>query len=79
MAAVFKIGLVRKNAFTDYWSTRQIINTPRFCMMFSRDHFRKILRAFHIIDKTIILARENGSYRSSVRLRLVLDYMHLII
>ena len=79
MAAVFKIGLVRKNEFTDYWSTRQIINTPWFCKMFSRDHFRKILRAVHIINKTIILGRENGLYRSSVRLRLVLDYMHLIM
>ena len=32
MVVVFKMGLVRKNAFTDYWSTRQSTNTPWFRM-----------------------------------------------
>ena len=43
MEVVFKIGLVRKYKFTDYWSTRQSMNTPWCRMMFSRDHLRKIL------------------------------------
>ena len=58
-AVVFKIGLVRKNELTNYLSTRQSMNTPWFGMMFSRDQFRKILRAFHIVDKTIIPARDD--------------------
>ena len=73
MAVVFKLGLFRKNEFTDYWSTRQIMNTSWFCIMFPRDHFRKILRALHIVDK---IACDDPSYRQSVRLSLQLDYIN---
>ena len=57
-------SLVGKNEFTDYWSTRQSINTPWFCMMNFRDHFRKIIRAFTLL---IIAASNDPSYRSRVR------------
>ena len=79
MAVVFKIRLVRKNERTDYWSTEQSINTPWIRVMFSRDHFKKILRSFHSVDKTVIPARDNPSYRPSVRLRLQLDYKNSLI
>ena len=58
MAVVFNMGLVGKNDLTDYWSTRQSMNTPWF-RMFSRDHFRNILYAFHIVDNSIIPARDD--------------------
>ena len=54
------------------------MNTPWFHMMFSHDHFRKILCAFHIVDNSVIPARNDTSYRPSVRLRLLLDYMNNI-
>ena len=79
MAVVFKIGLVRKNEFTNYWSNQTKHNILWFSMMFSRDHFRKILRAFHIVDKNIIPARDDPSYRPSIRLRLLLDYLNSLI
>ena len=47
MAVVFSMELIRKIEFTDYWSTRQSMKIPWFCMMFSCDHFRKILRAYN--------------------------------
>ena len=47
-------------------------------MIFSRDRFRKILRAFHIVDNSVIPARDDSSYRPSVRLRPLLDYMNNI-
>ena len=78
MVVVFKMGLVRKNEFTDYWSTRQSMNTPWFRMIFSHDHFRKILRAFYIVDKTIIPTKNDLSYRPSVILRLQLDYINTL-
>ena len=37
MAVLFDIRFKRNNEFTDYWSTRQSMNTLWFCM-FSRDH-----------------------------------------
>ena len=77
MAVVFNIVLVRQNEFTGYWSTRQGMNTPWF-RMFSCDHFRKILHAFHIVDNSIISARDDPSYKLSVRLRPLLDYMNNI-
>ena len=76
MAVVSKMRLVKKNEFTDYWSTRQSMNTPWFCMMFSRNRFTKILHAFHIVDKTLIPARHGQLYRRSDKLRLPLDYMN---
>ena len=54
------------------------MNTPWFRMMFSCDHFRKILHAFYIVDNTVIPARDDPSYRPSVRLRTLLDYMNNI-
>ena len=36
MAAAFNMGLIRKNEFTDYWSTRQsMITSERFCVPFT--------------------------------------------
>ena len=78
MAAVFKIGLVEKNEFTDYLSARQSMNIPWFRMMFSRNYLRKILRTFHIVDKTIIPAKDDPSYRPSLTLRLQLDYVNCL-
>ena len=75
MAVVFKMRLVRKSEFTDYWSNRQRMNTPWFRIIFSRHCFREILRAFRIVDKTIIPARYDSSYRQSFRLGLQLDNM----
>ena len=68
MAVVFNMGLVTKNELNDYWSARKSMNTPWFCMMFSCDHFRKILCAFYFVDNSIIPARNDPSYRPSVRL-----------
>ena len=70
MTVVFNTGLVRKNEFTDYWSTR--------LHMFSCDYFRKILRVFHIVDNSIIPARDDPSYRPSITLRPLLDYINNI-
>ena len=53
------------------------MNTPWFCM-FSRDHFRKTLGAFHIVDNSIIPTRDNPLYRLSVRLGPLLDYVNKI-
>ena len=53
------------------------MNTPWFCM-FSRDHFRKTLGAFHIVDNSIIPTRDDPLYRLSVRLGPLLDYVNNI-
>ena len=76
MVVFSKMGLVKKNEFTDYWSTRQSMNTPWFCMMFSRNRFTKILHAFHIVDKSLIPARHGQLYWPSDRLRLLINYMN---
>ena len=42
------------------------------------DHFRKILHAFLIVDNSIIPTRHDHSYRPSVRLGPLLDYINNI-
>ena len=51
MAVVFDMGLIKKNLLIIGPTAKS--NTPWFCM-FSRDHFRKTLGAFHIVDNSII-------------------------
>ena len=46
----FQYGLDKKNEINDYWSVRKCINTTLFQLVMTRDRFKKILRAFHIVD-----------------------------
>lgn len=43
-------GLVKKNRITDYWSTNELIKTPIFSQMMSRNRFVEILRCLHFSD-----------------------------
>ena len=51
---------------------------PLFCMIFSRDHFRKVMYVFHVIDKTVMPSRNDPSFRPSARLRIQLDYVNIL-
>ena len=78
MAMVFNMGLIRKNRLHDYWSTSLSMDTPWFRMMISRDYFKQILRAFHVVDNDTIPAKNDPTYRPSMRIRPLLDYLDVI-
>ena len=72
MKDFFKGGESKKGGLFEKGGDKYPLRT----MMFSYDHFRKILQAFHIVDNSIIPASHDLAYRPSVRGRPVLDYMN---
>ena len=78
MAVIFMMGLIKKNNLNDYWSDCMIMSTPWFSSMFPCDTFKRILQAFHIVDHSTILPKEDPSYRPSARVRPLLDYVDTI-
>ena len=62
MAIIFNMGLIRKNEINDYWSLRNSMSTPWFRTMMPRDRFKRILRAFHIVDNSTIPAKDDPNY-----------------
>ena len=75
IAVIFNMGLIKKNLVNDYWSTRFSMSTPWFNMMFTRDRFKQILCAFHIVDNSSIPPKDDPTYRPSARVRPLLDYI----
>ena len=54
------------------------MDTPWFRMMISRDYFKQILRVFHVVDNDTIPAKNDPTYRPSMRIRPLLDYLDVI-
>ena len=50
LATVMLIAHTKKNRIKDYWSTDQLISTPMFAQIFSRDRFLSILKFLHFND-----------------------------
>ena len=52
------MGMIRLPQIRDYWSKREILATPWFPAIMSRDSFLTILRFLHIVDSN--LQKKNG-------------------
>lgn len=50
---VLLMGIVKKPSLKDYWSTSDILATPIFNNMISRDRFRIQLGALHFVDNSL--------------------------
>ena len=55
------------------------MNTLWFSLAMARDQFKKILRAFHIVDNSTIPSKDDPAYRPKCRVRPLLDYIRLVI
>ena len=75
---IFNMGLTKKNQIHDYWSVRFSQSTPWFRTMMARDHFKRILRAFRIVDNATLPPYIDPSYRPSMRLRPLLDFIDTV-
>ena len=54
------------------------MNTPWFQLVMAPDRFKKILRAFHIVDNSTIPSKDDPAYRPSCRVRPLLDYINTV-
>ena len=50
IALIIDMGLVRKTDIEEYWSAEEVIATPFFSKMMSRDRFLALLSNLHIVD-----------------------------
>lgn len=50
LAMIIAMGLVNQESIPDYWSTDEVLSTPFFPGIMSRDKFLNILVFFHVCD-----------------------------
>ena len=72
------MGLIRLPQIQDYWNKNEVLATPFFPSIMSRDHFQSILRYLHLNNST--LQKKNGEegYDSLFKIRPLLDHFSAI-
>ncbi|XP_067113917.1 piggyBac transposable element-derived protein 4-like [Osmerus mordax] len=53
LVVILLMGIVKKSALRDYWSTDPMVMTPFFTSLFSQDRFLVLLRCLHFVDEEI--------------------------
>ena len=62
IAVTIVMGLVRKDAIEDYWSTDAAISTPFFQNVMPRDKFGNIMSFFHLADNALYMPHGQPGY-----------------
>ena len=62
LAMIIAMGLVNQENIQDYWSTDEVLSTPFFPQIMSRDKFLNILTFFHLCDNDNYVARGHAGY-----------------
>ena len=62
IAVTIVMGLVRKDAIEDYWSTDAAISTPFFQNVMPRDKFGIIMSFFHLADNALYVPHGQPGY-----------------
>ena len=62
LAMIIAMGLVNQENIQDYWSTDEVLSTPFFPQLVSRDKFLNILTFFHLCDNNNYVARGHAGY-----------------
>lgn len=70
LAVVMLMAHAKKNRIKDYWSTDQLISTPIFSQIFTRDRFLSILKFLHFNDNQ---QQQNGDRLHKIKP--VLDHL----
>lgn len=62
LAMTIAMGLVNQENIQDYWSTDEVLSTPFFPEIMSRDKFMNILTFFHLCDNDNYVPRGQAGY-----------------
>jgi hypothetical protein len=57
LALTIAIGLTHQEDLSDYWSTDEVIETPFYAKVISRDRFLNLLAFFHLADNVQYIPR----------------------
>ena len=64
LAMIIAMGLGNHENIEDYWSTDEVLSTPFFPQIMSRDKFMNILSFFHLCDNDNYVPRGQAGYNS---------------
>ena len=62
LAMIIAMGLVNQENIQDYWSTDEVLSTPFFPQIISRDKFKNILTFFHLCNNDNYIPRGQEGY-----------------
>ena len=62
LAMIIAMGLVNQENIQDYWSTVEVLSTPFFPQIMSRDKFKNILTFFHLCNNDNYIPRGQEGY-----------------
>ena len=73
------MGLLHLPQVRDYWSTNEILATPWFPSIMSRDRFFKILRYLHLVDSSKQKKRGEEGYDILFKVRPLIDHLGAVL
>jgi len=62
----------------DYWSTSNVLSTPWFRSIMSRDRFLEILRYIHFVDSSQQKKKGEGGFNPLFKIRPLVDHLNAV-
>lgn len=78
LATIFNMGIVRKPTIESYWSTNELVATPWFRKMFSRNRFESLLQFFHLVDNRNLPRPGEPNYDPSAKFQPLVDHANRV-
>ena len=72
------MGMLRLPQVRDYWTTSEILSTPWFPTIMSRDRFFTILRFLHLVDSTKQKKKGEQGYDVLFKVRPIVDHFSAV-
>lgn len=69
------MGMLRLPQIRDYWATDDILSTPWFPAIMSRDRFFQILRYLHLVDSSLQRKKGEEGYDPLFKVRPLIDHL----
>lgn len=72
------MGMLRLPRVKDYWSTSNVLSTPWFRSIMSRDRFLEILQYIHPVDSSQQKKKGEGGFDPLFKIRSVVDHLNAV-
>jgi len=72
------MGMLKLPQIRDYWATDDIISTPWFPSIMSRDRFVEILRYLHLVDTSLQKKKGEDGYDVLFKIRPLIDHFSAV-
>ena len=78
IALSIAMGMLRLPRLKDYWSTNNILSTPWFPSVMSRDRFLVMLRYLHLVDSSQQKKKGEEGYDPLFKIRPLIDHLNAV-